>query len=359
MKKLFALLLAFATALTLFACGKTEEPASSAPSSSGDSSSRSPDMHADYSEDDPGTNGENADTSTDTIILYKLDYGEGWVESRYHNDVCPLCNEKHEYRHIVLIKDGKEAGGTYCAKDAVVSVTGEYRDYGGEEPRVGVGLRISGYFCYMKQYFDDIQWIEQLVDWPDAKRMDISTLKLVPANADAKKLTADEVTAGGVAAGLMEKDLYAKFGRADNVFNTFDHVTRKTYVYKGMTLTFNKAYNDEYYSDDDPNKSSLWKAVFTDEKLTYPRGIHIGDDFYDVIAKFPHEGDYRKGNLYGAFSDRSSDPYAYLTFIHSDNDLRLLISCGHWPCMYVRFDKSLKVSSVEFRFMHDGEEGFY
>ena len=354
MKKLFALLLAAAMALTLFACAKAPEPVgSSEPSSSAGSSNELPDRHVDPAEDNPGSNSKSTDTSTDTIILYKLNYGDGHVESRYVNDVCPLCNEKHEYRHIVLIKDGKETGGVYCAKDAVVNIVDEYRDYGGEEPCVAVGLRISGYFCYMNQYFDDIQWLQQLVDWPDAKRINISALKLVPANNDAKMLTADEVIVGGVKADLTEKDLSSKFGRADGVYNVFDRITTKEYVYKGMTLTFKKAINGEFFPDDNPS-STIYKAVFTDEKLTYPHNIHIGDDFYDVIAKFPHEGDYRKGNLYGAFSDRTTDPYAFLTFYPSDNDLRLLLSCGHWPQMKVRFDKSLKVSAVELQFFSEG-----
>lgn len=184
------------------------------------------------------------------------------------------------------------------------------------------------------------------------------SLNAVTPNADAKKLTADEVDLLGLTNKTTSEDLVQMFGEPREIVASsyMGDIGIETYVYDNMRFTFIRTVYDQPV-----NYNGIYVAQFKKDDLTYPRGIKLGDSLFDVVAKFPQDRDYRSEVMYGNHWDKYNAFFAklldYDTFTQEHGNYTLLICCNWWPTVCINFDDDLKTESVYI--YYDGRDFGY
>lgn len=344
MKKLFALLLAAAMALTLFACGKAAEPAASSSGLGGPKLYILADrgegqMYYKVLELHPEAEFDGADEPMDEKYIEYL------IRCQIYED---------EYR------DWTNGQAEECLRGKAYRLEREYtaaqlakfNELGLTAKKLHTLLNLSyGIEDIMKMTAD------QVPGSIEDKQSDIiiyNKLNAVVPSAKAKMLTADEVNVLGLTAETTQEELVQKLGEPKEILPApLDNWGRKTYVYDNMRFTFIETLNGEPFSD-----PGLYLAEFTRDDLTYMRGIKLGDSLYDVVANFPQERDYRTGTPYGDNTDKFSAGFAQLLnydmLTQERGNYELFISCGWWPTVCINFDGDLKTESVYIYYHSNG-----
>ena len=345
MKKLFALLLAAAMALALFACGKAAEPTASSSGLGGPKLYILADrgegqMYYKVLELHPDSEFDGADEPMDEKYIEYL------IRCQVYED---------EYRDWT--NGDAEAllrGKTHLfEREYTAANLAKFNELGLTASKLHTLLNLSyGIEDIMKMTADQVPGSIE-----DTKQSDIiiyNKLNAVVPSAKAKMLTADEVNVLGLTAETTQEELVQKLGEPKEILTApLDNWGRKIYVYDNMRFTFIETLNDEPF-----NAPGLYLAEFTRDDLTYMRGIKLGDSLYDVVSNFPQERDCRTGTPYGDSTDKFSAGFAkllnYDILTNEQGKYELFISCGWWPTVCINFDSDLKTESIYIYYHSNG-----
>lgn len=345
MKKLFAFTLALAMALTLFACAKAPEPAASssglggpklyilADRGEGKMYYKVLELHPDAEFDGSG---EPMDEKYIEYLIRCQVYEEQYRD--WTNGEAEECLRGKAYRLE------REYSAANLAK---------FNELGLTTNKLHTLLNLSyGVEDIMKMTADQVPGS---IEGPAQSDVVIyNKLYAVIPSAKAKMLTADEVTVLGLTAETTQEELVQKLGEPKEIVPyTEEQYEKKAYIYDGMRFTFIETLNGEPFS-----YPGLYLAEFTNDDLTYMRGIKLGDSLYDVVSNFPQELDYRSGRLYGDKTDKFSAGFAelqtYDVLTLERGNYELFISCGWWPTVCINFDDDLKAESIYIYYHSNG-----
>ncbi len=179
----------------------------------------------------------------------------------------------------------------------------------------------------------------------------------VIAEEGAKWLAVSEFAADGIKPDTDVESMKAVFGVPTAEIPKHEtQVESMLYQYDGVLFEFFVRVWDD---DTEDNTCRAYKAVFTENLVEFPRGIRIGDQFEDVLKKFPQEMDYKKsgneGRFYGDCWSKTKLGWGSVGITNGnpgfDDGVWIFVaSDNYWPKIQVHFTDELIADKITVQF---------
>ncbi|HOP11734.1 MAG TPA: hypothetical protein PK629_09625 [Oscillospiraceae bacterium] len=177
----------------------------------------------------------------------------------------------------------------------------------------------------------------------------------VISEREVKRLAVSEFAADGIKPGTDVAAMKAVFGEPMSSWGEYEKTLNyQVYQYDGVKYTFRTGILGR---DGWEEQNITYSAKFTKNLVEFPRGIKIGDNFTDVLKKFPQEMNYKEGEnlFYGDYWTKYGlVGWGTVQIKHDiwfDNGAWIFITSDDiWPMLYIHFNEKLIADKITVQF---------